>query len=217
MSEFVYTIGRLPEEAGRMPLQGVFDPEVLPMPYAALQEARLCHFPWDENGYRPDCRARVGWNEKGLHVLMYANEPSVRMEEIVTGGAVCRDSCLEFFLAPGADPENYFNCEVSPRPTVHLGAGKGRHGRTHFHELPEGMEVTASVHAGGWWAVSYTVSAAFLKEYFGAELCSGARLHGNFYKCGDDYEYPHYGMFKPYDVPRPDYHRPERFADFILE
>ena len=213
-----YRIGRLPEGIGRYELTGVFDPAKLGAPYNALWEAHLDEFPWDENGYKPDVRARAGWNEKGLHVLMYANEPVIRAQETRTGGDVFLDSCMEWFLMPDADKPLYFNCEVSPRPAVHLGIGVERHGRTVYDELPEGMNVVSSRHEGGWWAVSYTVPADFLREVFGLTLASGLEMRGNFYKCGDGTDMPHYGMFKGYfDVEQPDYHRPERFARFVTE
>ncbi len=215
----IYRIGRLPEGIGRYELTGVFRPEDLSAPFSALEEAYLLEFPWDENGYRPDTRARMGWNSDGLHVLMYANEPEIRAVETRTGGDVYLDSCMELFLMPKEGNDLYFNCEVSPRPTVHLGIGVERHGRTVYRgELPEGMNVVSSKHEGGWWAVSYTIPASFLREVFGAELASGQNLRGNFYKCADGTAAPHYGMFKGYfDVPAPDYHRPERFADFVTE
>lgn len=212
-----YTIRRLPEDAGRYELSGVFCPDQLPEEYKALEEARLDNFPWDENGYKPDCRARVGWNEQGLHVLMYANEPIIRALVMETGGEVCEDSCLEFFLSPCEGKERYFNCECSPTPTVHLGVGDGRHGRTVYKVLPEGMNPVSSKHEGAWWAVSYTIPAAFLKEQFSLTLAGGLRMRGNFYKCGDSQVHRHYGMYHPYDLPKADYHRPELFTDFVTE
>ena len=213
----VYTIRRLPENAGRYELNGVFCPDCIPEEYKALEEAKLAFFPWDKNGYKPDCRARVGWNEQGLHVLMYACEPTIRAEETEVGGAVCCDSCLEFFLMPKEGNPLYFNCEVSPAPVVHLGVGDGRHNRTVYRVLPEDMKVVSSKHEGGWWAVSYTIPAAFLKNHFGLTLAAGQKMRGNFYKCADKHETPHYGMYHPYDLPRADYHRPELFADFVTE
>ena len=215
--EKVYVIRRMAGELGAYPLNGEFCPDCLPEAYKALDEAKLDSFPWDVNGYKPDCRARVGWNEKGLHVLMYANEPSILSEVTEIGGSVCTDSCLEFFMSPKEGEAAYFNCEVNPNPTAHLGLGDDRHGRTVLKELPAEMNLTSSKHAGAWWAVSYTIPASLLKEAFGAELASGQKLRGNFYKCADHYEYPHYGMFKPYDLPQADYHRPEMFAEFEVE
>ena len=55
-------------------------PPPCPAAWAALEEAPIDKFPWDENGYRPPAAARVGWNERGLHVLLYADEPRIRAE-----------------------------------------------------------------------------------------------------------------------------------------
>ena len=213
----VYEIRRLPEGVGRYELKGVFCPDQLPEEYLALQEATLDNFPWDENGYKPETCARVGWNSEGLHVLMYANEPVIRAEETEVGGEVCEDSCLEFFLMPKEGNPLYFNAEITPLPTVHLGIGDGRHNRDVYKEVPAGMNAVSSKHEGAWWAVSYTIPAALLKERFDLVLESGLKMRGNFYKCGDSTQYPHYGMFHPYDLPAADYHRPELFADFVTK
>ena len=209
-----YTIRRLNAE-GALRLEGEFDPEKLPAAWAALDEARLDKLPWGGD-YRPDCRARVGWNESGLHVLMCANEPEIRTEITKIGGEVCTDSCLEFFLQPNVGCPLYVNCETNPLCVMHIGIGEGRHGRRVFDAIPEGFNLSHSQHKGGWWAVSYTIPASFLKEHFGAALASGVQMRGNFYKCGDLSAHVHYCMFKPYDTPRPDYHRPEQFADIVL-
>ena len=202
--------------ADALPLAEEFDPAALPEPWKSLNEAKLDQFPWGGD-YRPLCAARAGWNENGVHVLMYAREPEIRAEVTETGGMVCNDSCLEFFLAPDADKPLYVNCEVNPLCVMHIGLGEGRHGRAVLKAVPAGFNPTHSAHKGGWWAVSYTIPADFLKERFGVTLSAGQRMRGNFYKCGDMTGHIHYCMFKPYDTPKPDYHRPEQFAAMVLK
>ena len=199
-----------------LPLSGEFDPETLPEPWRSLNEAKLDQCPWGGD-YRPACAARAGWNENGIYVLMYAKEEEIRAEVKEIGGAVCTDSCLEFFLAPDADKPLYVNCEVNPLCVMHIGLGEGRHGRTVLKAIPEGFNPTHSEHRGGWWAVSYTIPADFLKEHFGVTPAAGQAMRGNFYKCGDLTGHIHYCMFKPYDTPKPDYHRPEQFASMLLK
>lgn len=203
------------EGVNALPLSGEFDPAALPEPWKGLNEARLDACPWGGE-YRPACGARVGWNESGIHVLMYAKEPEIRAEVTEIGGAVCTDSCLEFFLAPDAEKPLYVNCEVNPLCVMHIGLGEGRHGRTVLKAIPEGFNATHSDHNGGWWAVSYTIPAAFLKEHFGVTPAAGQQMRGNFYKCGDLSAHVHYCMFKPYNTPKPDYHRPEQFASLAM-
>ncbi len=202
--------------ADAMPLSGEFDPAALPRPWADLDEAVLDQMPWGGD-YRPDARARVGWNENGIHVLMYANEPRIRAEILINGGPVCTDSCLEFFLQPNTSLDTYLNCEVNPLCVTHLGLGDSRFGRMVMMTLPDGMNMTHSDHKGAWWAVSYTLPAGFLREKTGASIQINEPMRGNFYKCGDGTASPHYCMFKPYDTAKPDFHRPEQFAAMRLE
>lgn len=219
MEHRTYLVRRLPEGCGRLELQGEFAPELLPESWAKLQEAKIDQFPWGvlHRGYRPEAAARVGWNEAGLHVLLCAKEALIRAEETVIGGRVCEDSCLEFFLSPLDGQLKYVNCEINPNAVMHIGIGEGRPNRSVFRELPSGFDPVHSVHCGAWWAVSFTLPAGFLQEHFGCTLRSGARMRGNFSKCGDKERNPHYGIFEPYCWDWPDYHRPEMFAKFTLE
>ncbi len=209
-----YIIHRLPESVSVFHLCGEFFPDRLPEPWADLPEAKINQFPWTRD-YTPECAARVGWNKQGLHVLMYACEETIRCEETRVGGDVYRDSCLEFFLSPDAASLKYVNIEANPRGVVHMGLGDSRYNRQVFSVIPEGFDITHSEHRGAWWAISYTVPASFILEHFGVTLASGLNMRGNFYSCGDAARI-HYGMFKGFDLPEPDYHRPELFADILL-
>lgn len=211
-----YVIGRLPENCPALELKGEFFPENLPLPWSKLNEAKICHYPWGKE-YAPECAARVGWNSSGLHVLMYANEPEIRAEIRETGGSAYTDSCLEFFVSADADGACYANCETNPLAVMLLGLGTGRHGRFVHRQLPDGFDPSHSDHRGAWWAISYTIPAGFLKDRLNIALVPGGKLRGNFYKCGDAAQIPHYGMFRSYDLPQPDFHRPELFAEFLLE
>ena len=54
-----------------------FFPDGLAAPWSALEEAEISVYPWDETGYRPQSRARLGWTPEGLYVLMYSREKAV--------------------------------------------------------------------------------------------------------------------------------------------
>ena len=216
-----YRIRYLPEEYGQMPLEGEFQPETIPAPWNTLEEASLEDYPWDDTGYRPPCHARVGWNSRGLHVLMYAKEQEIRTEVHHFGGRVCDDSCMEFFVqcSPETSP-NYFNLEVTDYPAMFLSFGSDRHHRADFAVPPPGIAPQASKHCGKWWAVSYTVSMELITQLYGSPLTSGRRLKGNFYICGELTAQSHFGMWQGFDpavIPQPDFHQPTLFGDMILE
>lgn len=188
---------------------------------AELDEAAINVYPWDTCGYRPQSGAFLGWDETGIHVWLYSLESSPRAEVGVFGGPVCHDSCLEFFFQPNPVRSGlYVNYECSPKPCVHLATGSSRYDRKIPDKLPEGLEPSAKVIPGYGWSVHYTITAAWLKESFGIHLTSGCRMRGNFFKCGDLTENPHYGVWSPVDPqlhPNPDFHLSEYFSDLLFE
>ena len=216
MNNRTYTIAHLPENVGALPLMGEFFPDRILPPWKSLREARIDQFPWKRD-YAPECAGRVGWNQHGLHVLLYGNEPVIRCEETQIGGDVYLDSCLEFFVAPDANRMLYVNCESNPLAIMHIGIGSDRHNRFVYACIPDGFHPTHSAHRGAWWAVSYTIPADFIQKHFDVVLKAGMRMRGNFYSTGDQARNRHNGMFQPYDLQAPDYHRPDLFADFYLE
>ena len=197
------------------PFSGAFAPENLPSAWQALEEWEIADYPWsEEGGYRPRAFARIGVKDGSLFVLMYAQEEQIQARETRVGGAVCVDSCLEFFVQPFADDPRYLNFEVNPLGTMHLGLGEGRGRRTVFAPLPDGLRPVASEHCGGWWAVCYQVPSAFLEAQFGRRL--GGRLRANCYTC-DESIHPHFGTLFPVMAPKPDFHRPECFQEIAVE
>lgn len=213
-----YIVKKLPEGMGCMKLSGVFTPGEIGGSYALLNDAQIDQYVWPDEGYRPETHARVGWNEKGLHVLMYANEPLIRAQCTQIGGKVCVDSCMEFFFMPFPEQDRrYFNAEMNPLGTLHLGLGPGRGNRVKLMDaLPEEFVIHASMHAGAWWAISYTIPMSHIESVFGQKLASGAQMLGNFYCC-DETIHPHFGTWAPVTAPQPDFHRPECFRPIILE
>lgn len=212
-----YQVKRLPDTLGCMPLQGEFSPECLGE-YAKLEDAQIVQYVWPDEGYRPETHARVGWNEGGLHVLMYANEPVIQAKCTQIGGMVCVDSCLEFFFMPFPQRDRrYLNAEMNPLGTLHLGLGEERANRVKIEEtLPEGFTVFTSEHKDAWWAVSYTIPMRYIEQVYGCTMESGTQMLGNFYCC-DESVHPHFGTWAPVVAPKPDFHRPECFQTLVLE
>lgn len=216
-----YRIHSIPEEYGQMPLEGEFHPDSIPEPWNRLEEAEVKEYPWDNTGYRPPCCARVGWNSRGLHVLMYAQEKTIRSEVHHFGGRVCDDSCMEFFVKCSPDTSaNYINLELTNYPSMYISYGRDRYHRVEFTTPPPGIEPQTSKHCRSWWAVSYTVPMELIIQLYGHSLKSGDRMQGNFYICGELTEHSHFGMWQEFDstlVPYPDFHQPTLFGDMVLD
>lgn len=193
----------LPELTGRAfaPEESAFCREI---PFAAIDQ-----YVWPGD-YRCEARAYVARGESGLSVLMCAREKTIQTEAKAFNEAVCRDSCLEFFLQPAEGDARYVNFEVNAAGIALIGIGASRYDRALLPALPEDMHIQASRHAGEWWAVRYTVSFALLEKLFGRT--PDARMRGNFYSC-DETIHPHFGSWNPVVSAEPDFHRPECFGE----
>lgn len=67
----------------------------------------------------------------------------------------------------------------------------------------------------GHWALAYRVPPELFHKMYGRPVPTGGRA-ANFYKCGDETEFPHYGAWSPVGTPSPDFHRPEFFGTLIF-
>lgn len=186
---------------------------------ADMNEGRIERYPWGGD-YRPEARFRAGWNESGIRVWMECMEaePLRRVRE--PNGPVWCDSCMEFFLAPGASAhDGYFNFEMNANGALLLGFCHSDEDMA-FCDFPrERIPLTAQVSADRW-SLDLTVPFDLVRAYFPDFAPErGMTLHGNFYKCGDETASPHFGCYFPIDaqaVPEPNFHRPAYYGELRL-
>lgn len=181
----------------------------------AWPKAEICEYPWGGD-YRPAAYGILCKGSEEFFVYLAAQESRVRCEVKEPNGPVCTDSCLEFFYQPSET--GYFNFEWNPKGVLHLGFGKGRHGRVPVTEKTgEDFLIRKAefdrIGETGWWYVAFRIPFSFIRRYAPEFDETAAEIgKGNFYKCGDKTESPHWGCFSPVGTGQPDYHRPEYFA-----
>ena len=197
----------LPELAGKG-----FDPAG--EPFCRGEYAPIDRYAWGGE-YRPEARSYLAWDRSGLDVLLCAREETVSARVRDFGGAVWTDSCLEFFFRPFGDDERYVNIEVNAAGAALIALGPDRERREALTACPAGMDIRASAHAGGWWAVAYAVPFALIGKLFGRRFEPRGAFCGNFYKC-DESLHPHFGSWSPIEAPQPDFHRPECFGRLVF-
>ncbi len=179
----------------------------------AVPEAVIAHFGWEDNGYRPYASARLSfWNGNlCLRMICREDDPLIRWH----GGPEAeawRDSCLEFFLMPGGT-DRYLNLEMNAGGGYRCEVGTGRGDRIFCDVFAEGGKPAATV-GDGFWQVDAILSPGKILALTGAPAFRA--LRGNFYKCGDDTAFPHFGMWHPIETPEPDFHVPAFFGELIL-
>lgn len=184
--------------------------------WSAVPAAELLHTGWlAENEVR--AAAQVCRMGEDLYVRLEAKEQPIRATVTSPIEPVCMDSCLEFFLAPWAEDNRYFNFEFNPLGTLNLGFGGERASRVRqVVKNPEEVFRPRPFETEEGWGIEFRIPADFLRIY-NPKASLAEEFGGNFYKCGDLTEEPHYLAWAPLQSETPDYHRPQDFGILRLE
>lgn len=179
---------------------------------------------WNNFPYAPEVSARMVTTRKGLLIHYHVTEQTVAAIAEIDNGNVWEDSCVEFFCIP-ADDGIYYNMECNCAGTLLVGAGKNREGRLRAPlEILEQVERWSSLGRDPFkekegpftWDVVLCVpySTFFLHQVATLE---GKTVSGNFYKCGDKLQQPHFLSWNPIRLPKPNFHCPDFFGTLHFE
>ena len=188
-----------------------------------LVSAEIGNYLWEINEYCPNASAKAFYDERSINLQLSVYEKQIKAVYKDMNDPVYKDSCLECFIQP--DPINdgrYLNFEFNSKGTLLLGLGSGREDRSLFDKevlkyfnILVFDEIKGDIHK---WGVEFCIPIEFLQKiYPGFELTGGGLMKGNFYKCGDETKYPHYGCWNAIVSEKPDFHCPEYFGTWILE
>ena len=188
----------------------------------AGDEFRISHYR-PEGATGPETRGQVVYLPgEGLEVSLRCRERNPRAVCTKPNDPVHTDSCLEAFFNcfPDLPVYGYIALEMNAIGACHCSFGTGRHTRSSIVDLGQAHPVVRieriEQEDGGWWRATCLLSRELLEGLYGRD-CSfppGHRMRGNFYKCGDQTEFPHWGSWAP--VKQVDFHVPDEFGDFIV-
>ncbi len=221
MNRSTYTLQRA---CVRPALEGAWDEPA----WSTVPVLTLDHWHARSSDHHPRVEAKVAYQDDGLFVFFRVQDRYVLSVNTAYQSAVCRDSCVEFFVEPQPG-KGYFNFEVNCGGTLLLqhvedptrtptGFRKHRpvaweHGsqvRIH-HSMP--ATVTPEIQSSVSWTIEYFVPFALFEAYLGAPLgpVAGQTWRANFYKCADGCSHPHWGSWAPVSGPL-NFHVPACFA-----
>ena len=202
-----------------------FDVGSPPAAWRAIPALTIGHYLWLKNGYQPPVEVRLCTSGRYLYVRFDVRERKVRVRFTGFQDPVYKDSCVEFFVDMFPDLKlGYVNFEANAAGAFLVAFGPDRHARRPLGKDDlRGFKCSASVKGpvdgeipAGRWALAYRVPLNLFRRIYGCEIQPGHRAAGNFYKCGDETEFPHYGAWSPVGTPAPDFHRPEFFGTLIF-
>jgi len=193
-------------------------------PWNSIEELSIAHFMGKRPKHFPNAAAKLAYDGEAVYVAFRVEDRYVRAVTENHQDAVCRDSCVEFFFAPGADTEvGYFNLEMNCggamlfhfQTTPRVDAAPVTPGDIEKIETKHSMPriVDPEIAEPVIWTVSYRMPFAILKNYRQVAVpAPGVTWRANFYKCADLCSHPHWLTWSPVDLPRPDFHRPDFFG-----
>ena len=191
----------------------------LPTDWADVPRADIDQYAWSD-AYMPTAYAQLIKIEGyGFALRMVCREHNPRAVYTEYNQPVYTDSCLEFFAAWSNTSDKYLNMEMNARGTLLSCVGKDRYERTPTldacGELPE---VQGFVMEDEWGVIA-RIPFSVIKGVYGIDadkFASGYTFMGNFYKCGDRTDVPHYGSWSRVGTEKPDFHRPEYFGRLVI-
>lgn len=180
---------------------------------------RLTSYHWEsEPPYRPNTYFKMGVVGEDLVATLKCYEENPRAVFENRDDPIYRDSCLEFFVAPLEDREEYINVEMNSKGAFLCEFGKGKFDRALVSSLTERSPMVEAFKnedgQGVFWGVTVKLTKAFLQDLYKTENIDFTTVKANFYKCGDDCEIQHYLAFSPVTTLPPGFHNPECFAVF---
>jgi len=191
-----------------------------------ITKGQIGCYPWNTNNYMPKTEFSLCRSESGLHLIFKSYEEKIVVRNLKYNSNVFEDSCVEFFFKPNPDcDDRYLNFEVNAAGVLLLGIGCSRLNRRLISDISPGIfGIRSSVdilsinfYEGPAWTIEYLIPYQFITEFFGKiHFVKGYHMSGNFYKCGDKTQYPHYGCWNPIKKDVPDFHRPECFGSLVL-
>lgn len=179
---------------------------------------------WAEWPYRPEVRFRAAHTSDAILLHYRVSEASVRAVAGADNGPVWEDACVEFFSVPAADGV-YYNMECNCAGTLLVGAGAGREDRRRApQDVLDRVQRWTSLGRASFeervgecsWELALIVpcSTYFLHD---VRSLDGLTMTGNFYKCGDKLQTPHFLSWNPIDLPSPNFHCPPFFGTLRFE
>lgn len=185
--------------------------------FSRAEKAMISHYKWTE-GYAPEAYAQlICILGRGFALRMTAVEANPKALYTKFEEPVYKDSCLEFFVSFNNANNKYMNFEMNSNGAFLAAVRTERANKTSIKMLAPLPKVKAEKTENSW-SVEVFFSNDFIGKTFGKfSFDRGETFKGNFYKCGDETEIPHFGMWAPIENEKPDFHRPEFFGTFKIE
>ena len=187
----------------------------LPKDWASVPKATIDQYAWSE-AYMPTSYAQLVKIEGyGFGLRMVCREQNPRAVYTEYNQPIYTDSCLEFFASWDQEQQKYLNMEMNANGALLSCVGKDRYERKPTLDVGGELPLVQGFVETDEWGIVARIPFSVIKGVYGLDadtFAPGYTFMGNFYKCGDATEIPHYGSWSRVGTENPDFHRPEYFG-----
>lgn len=179
---------------------------------------------WKDYPYKPEVSFRIAHTGKEILLHYKVKEASIRAVADKDNGRVWEDACVEFFLSPGSDSCYYnFECNCIGKLLIQGGivnesrplANPETLGKVKRWSSLGAVPFEERTGEGSWELTMVIPVSAFFKHSI--DSLDGKTMKGNFYKCGDKLQTPHFLSWSPIRLERPMFHCPAFFGTLHFE
>lgn len=176
---------------------------------------------WNEYPYKPITAFDIARTDANLYIRYFVKGNELKAVYDMDNSPVHKDSCAEFFMKKTDDP-NYMNFEFNCIGTCDAARRQSRdikksltsdeylQIRRYSSLESKPFEKKNGVHA--WELV---VSIPFTLMGLQPDHLP-EKILGNFYKCADETDTPHFVSWNPIPLDHPDFHCPQFFGEIYL-
>ena len=177
---------------------------------------------WIKNKYTPKVEVRLCYSDEYLFLRFHAFEKEITATFTEINDPVHKDSCVEFFVDLFPSDQNfYFNFEINAIGTLFVGFGSVNNRIKLNAEEINKIKIDSLLKEPfegqiktNFWGIKLAIPFDLLQEYFQKKFERNL-AKANFYKCGDNAKYEHYGCWSRVKSEIPNFHLPEYFGNFI--
>lgn len=176
---------------------------------------------WVEYPYKPIVAFDIARSDSNLYIRYFVKGNSLKALYDLDGSPVYTDSCVEFFMKR-VDDRNYYNFEFNCIGTCDASYRQSRDVKQSL--TPEeyasirrysSLEHHTFIEKLGVYSWELVVAIPFRLMGLDPDNLP-EKILGNFYKCADDTEFPHFVSWSPIGMPAPNFHCPDFFGEIIF-
>lgn len=176
---------------------------------------------WVEYPYKPITVFDIARTDENLYIRYFVKGNSLKAVYDMDGSPVYTDSCVEFFMKQ-VDAPDYYNFEFNCIGTCDASRRTSRDAKDsltpdEYASIRRHTSLDKHVFSEKLGVHSWELIVSIPFKVMGLDPANlPEKIMGNFYKCADKTEFPHFVSWSPIDLETPNFHCPEFFGEIYF-